>query len=386
MISIITALLLVAVFYAIRAGRGCLKRYRIYRASARDIEQLKISILDYNADLKSILNEFKRIAAGHYGKDIPAAPRNLKANAITSTQVQLSWDASAGGGEVEGYRVYRDGVQVANSSGTNYIDSGLGPAKTYTYTVEGVHKGGSISTQSTSVSVTTTLSAVKVFSGLSESFNENPLNPKRWRSYAQPNSAYANPNTAVTAKNHRLEIMTTQGITEGGCAGISTVSLYDATDSEVFVKLDDPGEQGKLGLEVYFDLYVDDNAVRPVLAGNILSAGKQNAVRLVLTGNILSARKQLDGHWSDLARIRYDPSKMNWWRFQEKAGTLYCQYSDNAQDWKELYKAPDPFPLAMVRVRLGARTLQPEAGGAGIPAFDSLNILPVSASLSGVST
>ena len=363
-IGLIIVLLLSAICVAMNTSKGCFKRYKMCITSTRDMEQLHISILDNNADLKNVLHELKRIANMHYGKNMPAAPAHLKAHTINSTQVRLSWDASAGSGEVEGYRIYRDGIQVASSSGTSYIDNGLGPVKTYTYAVERVHQGGLLSARSSTVSVTTPPSAAKVFTGLSESFNSNTLEPKQWRPYARPTSAYANPNTAVTAQRHRLEIMTTQGI-KGGCAGITTALRYNATDSAVFVKLDAPGDQSKPSLEVYFDLY-----------------DRNNAVRFVLSSNILSARKQVNGNWSDLARIRYDAAHMSWWRFQEKAGTLSWQYADNAQDWKELHKARDPFSFAMVRVRLGARTLQPVEGGAGIAAFDNLNVMPVSASFS----
>jgi hypothetical protein len=80
---------------------------------------------------------------------------------------------------------------------------------------------------------------------------------------------------------------------QGQLASLPTQKMAKV-ESEVFVKLDDPGDQGKPGLEVYFDLCTDDNAVRRVLSGNILSA-----------------RKQLAGHWSDLSRLRYNPDKMN---------------------------------------------------------------------------
>jgi Fibronectin type III domain len=227
-----TGLLLVVIFFTIRGSTNSFGRYRISQASVRDIEQLKINIIDYTADLKSIINELKRIAAAHCGEYSAAAPKGLIAKTVNSTQVQLSWTASTAVVEVEGYRIYRDGIQVGSSASASYLDAGLAPAKSYAYSVAAVYRGGAISTQTIPISVTTKPLAVKVFPGLSESFKKNSLDPKRWCAYTRPNSAYPNPNTAVGAKNQRLEIMTTQGITEGGFAGICTVLPYDASHSD----------------------------------------------------------------------------------------------------------------------------------------------------------
>lgn len=67
----------------------------------------------------------------------PTVPQSLAATAASSTQVNLSWNASAdvGGGVVAGYRVYRNGVLVISVTVTSYSDTGLTANTSYSYTV-----------------------------------------------------------------------------------------------------------------------------------------------------------------------------------------------------------------------------------------------------------
>jgi chitodextrinase len=65
----------------------------------------------------------------------PTAPSTLTAIATSSSSVDLSWSAATDNVAVTGYRVMRNGTQVGVTSGTSYIDVGLTPSTTYTYTV-----------------------------------------------------------------------------------------------------------------------------------------------------------------------------------------------------------------------------------------------------------
>ena len=69
--------------------------------------------------------------------DPPTVPDNVAGSASSSTAIALSWDASTdvGGGEVAGYKVYRDGVLAGTSTTTGFTDTGLSPATSYAYTV-----------------------------------------------------------------------------------------------------------------------------------------------------------------------------------------------------------------------------------------------------------
>jgi cellulose 1,4-beta-cellobiosidase len=76
---------------------------------------------------------------------------------VTSTSanaVGLAWNAStpAAGCNLQGYKVFRNGTQVAAPTGTTYTDSGLTPGTTYNYTVAAIDTGNHVSGQSTAAS------------------------------------------------------------------------------------------------------------------------------------------------------------------------------------------------------------------------------------------
>ena len=83
----------------------------------------------------------------------PSIPTGLAATA-GDTQVSLSWSASTSAVGIAGYRVFRNGSQVAQATNTNYTDSGLANGTTYTYTVEALDASGAVSAPSTAVSAT----------------------------------------------------------------------------------------------------------------------------------------------------------------------------------------------------------------------------------------
>jgi len=69
----------------------------------------------------------------------PTVPTGVAAVAISTAQIDISWTASTdvGGGNVAGYKVFRDGnsIAVATVAGTSYSDTGLAANTLYTYTV-----------------------------------------------------------------------------------------------------------------------------------------------------------------------------------------------------------------------------------------------------------
>jgi Galactose oxidase-like, Early set domain/Bacterial Ig domain/Fibronectin type III domain len=79
----------------------------------------------------------------------PAAPTNLTATAASSSQINLSWAASSGGGAVTGYRVERcqgagcsNFAQVGTPTSTTFADSGLLASTSYSYQVRANGPGG----------------------------------------------------------------------------------------------------------------------------------------------------------------------------------------------------------------------------------------------------
>jgi fibronectin type 3 domain-containing protein len=83
--------------------------------------------------------------------DPPVTPDAPEATAVNSGQVDLSWDAVP---DANGYRLYRDGNQIVEQTGTTYSDTGLTGDTTYTYTLRAFNNAGE-SDASTATLVTT---------------------------------------------------------------------------------------------------------------------------------------------------------------------------------------------------------------------------------------
>ncbi len=72
----------------------------------------------------------------------PGSPSNLSANAVSPWQINLSWSAASG--VIDGYKIFRNGSQIAQvSSGTtSYQDKGLACGTSYSYYVTAFNAGG----------------------------------------------------------------------------------------------------------------------------------------------------------------------------------------------------------------------------------------------------
>lgn len=85
----------------------------------------------------------------------PSIPADLAAVPLSPTRIRLTWSASTDDVGVTGYRVYRNGNQVAQAPGTMYVDSNLTPATAYSYAVAARDAAGNLSPQTAPVTVTT---------------------------------------------------------------------------------------------------------------------------------------------------------------------------------------------------------------------------------------
>ena len=91
----------------------------------------------------------------------PTIPANLTATAVSSSQIDLSWDASADDVGVTGYNIYRCAGSctpttfLTTSTTNSYSDTGLTAGTTYTYTVSAYDAAGNESGEPGGVSAAT---------------------------------------------------------------------------------------------------------------------------------------------------------------------------------------------------------------------------------------
>jgi chitodextrinase len=85
----------------------------------------------------------------------PTVPTGLSAQAVSSTQITLSWTASTDNVAVTGYRIYRDGALVDTAVGSPAQDTGLTPGTTYSYSVSAIDAAGNESARTAAVTATT---------------------------------------------------------------------------------------------------------------------------------------------------------------------------------------------------------------------------------------
>jgi chitodextrinase len=88
--------------------------------------------------------------------DAPAIPGDLSATPVSSSEIALAWSASTGvAGPVVGYKIFRDGVATGGTTETTFLDGGLAPSASYSYTVAAYDAHGNMSGQSQRVTATT---------------------------------------------------------------------------------------------------------------------------------------------------------------------------------------------------------------------------------------
>jgi chitodextrinase len=85
----------------------------------------------------------------------PTVPTGLNAG-VTATSANLTWTASTDNVDVTGYNIYRNGAKIATSATNSYVNTGLTPSTSYSYTVQAYDAAGNTSAQSTALVATTT--------------------------------------------------------------------------------------------------------------------------------------------------------------------------------------------------------------------------------------
>lgn len=85
----------------------------------------------------------------------PSIPANLHAAVVSSSQIDLSWDASSDNVGVVGYRIYRDGTLLTTTTALSYSDTGLSAGTAHSYRLSAYDAAGNVSNQSNVASATT---------------------------------------------------------------------------------------------------------------------------------------------------------------------------------------------------------------------------------------
>jgi len=136
----------------------------------------------------------------------PTVPGNLTAAATGSSSISLGWTASTDNVGVAGYTIYRNGA-IAGTVGTgtlSYLDTGLQPSTSYSYTVDAFDGAGNHSGLSNVASATTTSASTNIFS---DGFESGSL--ASWTS----SSGLMVETTSVHSGNYAAEGTTTNGAT-----------------------------------------------------------------------------------------------------------------------------------------------------------------------------
>ncbi len=85
----------------------------------------------------------------------PLTPTNVRATAPSHDQIDIVWNAAKDDGVVRGYKVFRDGIFIEDTTGTTFADSGLSADTEYCYAVFAYDAGGNESPQSNETCTTT---------------------------------------------------------------------------------------------------------------------------------------------------------------------------------------------------------------------------------------
>lgn len=87
----------------------------------------------------------------------PSVPANFRTTATATNSVSLAWNAStpAANCTLQGYRIYRNGAQIATPTGATFTDTGLTPGTAYSYTVAAIDTGNHLSAQTGAVNAST---------------------------------------------------------------------------------------------------------------------------------------------------------------------------------------------------------------------------------------
>jgi chitodextrinase len=173
----------------------------------------------------------------------PTTPVGLTASSVSSTQVNLAWQASSDNVGVAGYTIYRDGTVLTTVAGSTlaYSDTSAMPSTTYSYTVDAYDLAGNHSGQSSPAGATTQAMPTSLIFSVGADTYVNSSNPTInygsatvWR--ASNSSTILNGYLRFTVQGLAGYSVTSAYLkvyaTSSGSAGISALAVADNTWGE----------------------------------------------------------------------------------------------------------------------------------------------------------
>lgn len=129
--------------------------YQITGLSATNQYSIKVRAVDTSGNPSGYSNILTVTTDSPPDTTAPSVPVNVQAAFVTHNSTRITWPASTDDTAVEGYKVFRDGVEVGDVSTLYFDDLGLTELTEYSYTVLAYDAASNQSAQSSAVIITT---------------------------------------------------------------------------------------------------------------------------------------------------------------------------------------------------------------------------------------
>jgi len=153
---------------------------------------------------------------------LPTVPAKLTPKVISTSRIDLSWNAATDNSGSVKYKIYRGGAYYRTTAATTYADAGLNPATLYCYAISAVDSAGNESAKNAQACATTSTTGIA---------NEapGPLEYKLFQNHPNP----VRPETAI-----RFQLPAASQV---------VVKIYNTVGEEIRTLIDAPLAAGSHG-------------------------------------------------------------------------------------------------------------------------------------------
>lgn len=278
----------------------------------------------------------------------PTTPTLLSATPFSSSQIDISWSASADDVFLGGYSVLRDGVPIATTTLLNYSDTGLSASTTYGYEVRAFDSSINYSTTSNSISTTT----LPIVTTPTTDDNDSPTQGTASRVVLDKFSIRTGVSTTSlslnTARLARLEVR--WGKTTSYELGYSVSGVY-STQHNIFLTDLEPGT--KYQYEIIG--YSIKGFKTPLKSGVFETGAKDIAVSLPNVSYFQAVGRGSDVNLSwripsgaTISHVRIVRSYIDYPRFPQDGAIVYNGTKDSVTDYGVLQKYSPVYYTAFV--------------------------------------